>query len=479
MVWLLGCGIVSIATFFLLWVGFSLRQAMMILSIGGLSWGLLTYGRFILINNAISPKPSPTLGRGRRYLDRTSLHGGETEGSVFRLIFGLIIILQLSVTCFAALVSPLTDWDAWVNWAGKANLIFIEQTISTHVINNPARLPTNMDYPLLIPLIEAWGYGWIGQIYEPGAGIISFLFYGALLLLFYEAVHQFASPTAALGFTTLLATAPRLERAAISGLADIPLAAFVIFTFLLMAEFNGTKPDNLPPHLYPLPRWERGRVRGIFKKKDPGHLRLTLLLGVTVGFIPWLKNEGWIWAGLATAMWLGGVVVGVQTKRYSGQSALIMSGIYLLALGMMALPWQVFLSNQGTMRFTYLPLTPQTFWENGHRLPFIIGEMAKRLLNPYWNFIWLFTSTVFVVRGWYVIRSRPGIWSKLRRLPYNSWLIIPVIGYLGIIGFTYVFSRFTPYQAHLNNSVERLMLQALPLVLWWLAGQWSLLGEAE
>jgi hypothetical protein len=48
--------------------------------------------------------------------------------------------------------------------------------------------------------------------------------------------------------------------------------------------------------------------------------------------------------------------------------------------------------------------------------------------------------------------------------------------YLFLVSFTYIFSRFDPYLAHLNNSVERLMLQAIPLVWWWVVGQSVRLG---
>jgi hypothetical protein len=50
------------------------------------------------------------------------------------------------------------------------------------------------------------------------------------------------------------------------------------------------------------------------------------------------------------------------------------------------------------------------------------------------------------------------------------------VGFLLLAGTTYVFSRFDPYLAHVNNSVERLILQATPLALWWLVGQCVALG---
>jgi hypothetical protein len=53
---------------------------------------------------------------------------------------------------------------------------------------------------------------------------------------------------------------------------------------------------------------------------------------------------------------------------------------------------------------------------------------------------------------------------------------LPELGYLGLVSLSYVFSRFDPFLAHLNNSAERLILQATPLALWWLLGQSVALG---
>ena len=57
-----------------------------------------------------------------------------------------------------------------------------------------------------------------------------------------------------------------------------------------------------------------------------------------------------------------------------------------------------------------------------------------------------------------------------------GWLILPVMGYLALISGAYLFSRFEPFLAHLNNSAERLILQAVPLVGCWLIGQSIALG---
>ncbi|MEM7346818.1 MAG: hypothetical protein AAF485_21470, partial [Chloroflexota bacterium] len=212
--WILGCGITSLVTFILLWAGLLLNVAIAGLSVVGVGLWLFLWKDWAL-----------ALVAGRDFPALSTLN-------TWSLLFSVILLAQIARIIFATLVSPLTDWDAWVNWASKANILFIDQTISANLYNNPARLPTNMDYPLMLPLVEAWFYSWLGHIYEPVTNLISLFFYLALLLLFYGVVSQFTSPTSALGFTTLLATIPRIERLAHSGFADIPVAALVLLSAL-------------------------------------------------------------------------------------------------------------------------------------------------------------------------------------------------------------------------------------------------------
>ena len=430
MSWLLGCGLVSWAMFVCLWAGLSLTATVMALSlVGGLAW-LGWPGRRLI-------RPVMNAGETIRLALRPHSQpaGYPNLNSPWSLVFGLIILAQIGLVAFAALVSPLTDWDAWVNWASKANAVFIDQALTPGLYSNPARLPTNMDYPLLLPLLEVWCYTWLGRIHEPVIGLISLLFYLTLLLLFYHAVRQLVAPQPALGFTALLATAPRLERMGHNGLADVPLAALVLLAFLLLFyDYNR----------YP------GFTQGIG----------TAALALVAGWLPWLKNEGWLWLLLVSLVWLGGLWQ-QNRSRSQARSTVIAYGVIVLVL---AGAWPIFLTLNGTYRFTFLPLTVDTLITNLPRIPTIATAMLARLLNPYWNFIWLFTGLILLLR-----REKSG------SAPVG-WLVLPVAGFLLLASTTYVFSRFDPYLAHINNSVERLILQATPLALWWLVGQCVALG---
>ncbi|MBE7553576.1 MAG: hypothetical protein HS126_21100 [Anaerolineales bacterium] len=440
--WLLGCGLTSLAVFILLWAGLSLTVAVSSLSLlGGLLWLYLHWKNF---HSLSLPLCSP----------RLALRAGSPLLSFPRFpaslssLFLALILLQVGLVAFAAWASPLADWDAWVNWASKARAIFIDQTLSPALYHNLARLPTNQDYPLMLPLVEAWFYTWLGQIHEPAINLISLLFYTALLLLFYHAARLLVSPAAAAGFTTLLATVPRLERPASSGLADIPLAALVFLSFLLLFEIFITWPsDN---HSRTLLRSPRLALRA-------GSLLLALSL--STAFLPWFKNEGWLWwIGITLSLGVG-LALQIRRKHLSRHEAVVCFLLYITPTLALPLLWQLFLILFGAYRFTFLPLTLATFWTNLPRLPLIGWHMLIRLLNPYWNFVWLFAGLILLSRRQRILSAPLG------------WLILPGLGYLGVISISFVFSRFDPFLDHLNNSAERLILQATPLLVWWLLGQ--------
>jgi hypothetical protein len=460
--WLLGCGITSLATFLLLWLGLSLTPAVIGLSLLGCLLWLYTHQTvFDLLHSSFENSPHP-----RRWRDSPSPTGrggwGVLPCSPAPLLLLTFLTLQIALVAFAAWASPLADWDAWVNWAGKANAIFIDQTLSPNLYHHPARLPTNMDYPLLLPLVEAWFYTWLGRLYEPAVNLISFLFYLALLLLFYHAARRLAAPTPALGFTLLLATLPRLERPAATGLADIPLAALVLLSFLLLFEwqrFSICQLPTLPPfHPSTLPTLQPSNLLPC----SPAPL---LPLSLSIALLPWLKNEGWLWWSLITLSLLVSLLWQVRRNHLPPRKTTFLFLIsYFLPALLLPLLWQLFLTLFGTYRFTFLPLTLPTFWTNLNRLPAISWHMLARLLNPYWNFVWLLAGLILLTRQQRCLAA-PG-----------GWLILPVIGFLGLASLSYVFSRFDPFLAHLNNSAERLILQAAPLALWWLMGQSVALG---
>ena len=84
--------------------------------------------------------------------------------------------LQVAFVTILAVGRPLDVWDSWVTWGMKARTIFLEGSISPAVYGDPSRTVTQLDYPLMVPLIEAWLYGWLGVPDDRLVGIVSSYF---------------------------------------------------------------------------------------------------------------------------------------------------------------------------------------------------------------------------------------------------------------------------------------------------------------
>src|SRR5262249_47864912 len=146
-----------------------------------------------------------------------------------------------------ALGEPLAFWDSWVNWSMKARTIFMEGHLTPTVYADPSRAVTLQDYPLLVPQVEAWIYGWLGALDDRLVGIASVLFYLALLAVCYGAARaRGAGPTTALAVAAVAGTIGELAVLAGIVFAEMPLVLFTaIAGFYLLRWLDGAPPGAL------------------------------------------------------------------------------------------------------------------------------------------------------------------------------------------------------------------------------------------
>jgi hypothetical protein len=209
------------------------------------------------------------------------------------------------------------------------------------------------------------------------------------------------------------------------------MAAFVLVSFLLAAEaLDGGELGDPPP-----------------------------LLALLAGFLPWLKDEGWLWLALLAGVLVFGLFAKLRRgERRPSRVALALT-LFLAIAAPISAAWQLFLASRGTIRYVFFPLTLETLVRNSSRLPEIARSLVRSSLDPAWSFVWPLVGLVLLVA-----RGR----ALFRR---DGWLIVSAATFVALGSLSYAFSRLEPFQAHLRNSVDRLLLQALPLALWWLAAQ--------
>ena len=112
----------------------------------------------------------------------------------------------------------------------KARLIWQADAIPTGVYADPTRAVTLLTYPLLVPLLEAWLFTWVGAPDDRLAGLIVGLGgYAALLgLTVWVLKDRGASALVALLGAAYLASMWALSGLAGLVFADIPLAVFAL-----------------------------------------------------------------------------------------------------------------------------------------------------------------------------------------------------------------------------------------------------------
>ena len=262
--WLAGCIVTSWLVFVALWATVPLFPAVIGLGACGLAaWVIATWRR---------PTFGPAEPGGNAARRRP-----EAVGVVFMGVIGAVV----AEVALVALARPLTAWDAWVNWASKARALVIDQGMTQALYSDPSRLATNVDYPLMLPIGEAWIWTWVGTCDEVLVGLLSLLHMTALVAALWAALKRRLAATPALGFTALLVTTPGFDLMAAAGLADLLLAALVV-TALAMAA------DHTNP-----------------AKGGCDQVRSWLLPAILCAGMPWLKNEGWVWWGVAVVVLLG------------------------------------------------------------------------------------------------------------------------------------------------------------------------------
>ena len=406
--WLLGTGVLATGIFWLNAVGLRLQSQIAVLLILAVGVGLLHLWNL----------------RGDDDGGRLKDVAPPLRLTALNLLLLTYLFSQLSYVLLMAAGRPLLVWDSWVNWAMKARTIFREGALTAAVYADPSRTVALLDYPLSVPLVEAWIYGWLGAPDDRLVGVLFFLFYAAMVSIVYTTVKEWSgSPRFALLAAAAMAAVGQLSDLAAMAFPDVIVAALATLAAVSLLS------------------WLEGRA--------PGKL---LVGALAAGLMPWTKQEGFVLlAALSLAMLLA---AGWRKRRMW----LALTACAFLA-AVVAGPWAWFAAQNSVTADTFLPLTPITFFNNLGRLPVIAGRISLYLLASRTNYLWLI-ALLLVFWQW-----RTG--NRLRRA--SSLLPLTAALYLGSMALAYTFSDFVPYQQHVVSSAWRLVSHVTPLLAFWIA----------
>jgi hypothetical protein len=393
---------------------------------------------------------------------------------------GLAVALGLVVVYVAALADgrPLQVWDSWVTWGMKARLIWQTDTIPPGVYADPTRAVTLVDYPLLVPLLEAWLYTWLGAPDDRLAGLVNVVSYAALLGLACVALR--ARPSAS------LAAGAASDKQSAVGLLLPLLAAGYLASIWALAGLAGLAFADVPLALFAL-------LAGVYLVRwlEGGPPALLVVAATAAGALGWTKREGVVLLALyVLASLIAGRGRGRGSRRWAAP-ALVLGGLLIAG------PWLAWVTWRGLPDWQFVPLSLQTAWENRERLSFALGTLARWSLGSEWNVpsVWLLgliALGLIAARAAQAPIGRRGdvaqsvqAWRHGRQLDVAeaapAWRgvraadLLPLVGlgYVLLMSGSYLFSAFVPYQTHVLASLGRLMAHVAPMVGVWLVMRWA------
>jgi hypothetical protein len=131
----------------------------------------------------------------------------EKISAVLNPIFIILIIINILIVVFFALLFPIRFWDAVSSWSLKAKAFFIDSTMTGFYLKHDYSFSAP-SYPPFLSLMETWIYLWIGKIDENFVKIIFPIFYTSGVLLVFNFFKKKFSETLSLILAFIFATIP-------------------------------------------------------------------------------------------------------------------------------------------------------------------------------------------------------------------------------------------------------------------------------
>ena len=137
------------------------------------------------------------------------------------LLGGYLVVLF--VQC---LFQALNSWDAWAKWTMKARAIVLLGGLDTSVFANHAYQPLVLDYPMLIPAVEAIDFRFMGRLDNLVIHVQFWLLLVGFLVAAYELLRDRVPQVLLWPALLAVGTAPALADNLTSAYGDAPVAFF-------------------------------------------------------------------------------------------------------------------------------------------------------------------------------------------------------------------------------------------------------------
>ena len=137
--------------------------------------------------------------------------------------------LMLLLLALDSIFQPLASWDAWTQWTAKARALVVVNGLDPNVLGSVVYSDWHLDYPLLVPALEAYGFRFAGIDYR----IVHFQQWFLLLgfaLAFIDLLRPRVRPLFMWAGLLAILWAPKVGSETIAANADLALAVFAGLT---------------------------------------------------------------------------------------------------------------------------------------------------------------------------------------------------------------------------------------------------------
>jgi hypothetical protein len=343
-----------------------------------------------------------------------------TAGTALVAVLGVLAVVDIGSVLFATYHAG-PGWDGLFVWSIKARYFATTGGVPSTFFDDLSRQWSHLDYPFLYPLTVSFGYWLLGGSLLHADMVVTLGFVLGLIILFHSLVREVSGPVLAVLFTVVLVTVPAFWTNATRAYADLPLALFLLGGAGMVA------------------RWLRRR-----------DLRDVIVGGALLAFAIWVKRDGlMMWAAAAAAVTAATVILRREVGWYP------IAGF--LAPALLLAPWWATVTLHHIVDPSFAPLRSGWLFAHLDRVPSLLQTLAGQLLlTSAWGFVWVLAAAALILR--------PPL-----RSPARAFLIVVVAAHLLSLTLIYTLSTWDPYTNHVNSSIDRLVFQALPVVLLFLS----------
>ncbi|MDP2652524.1 MAG: glycosyltransferase family 39 protein [Candidatus Omnitrophota bacterium] len=335
----------------------------------------------------------------------------------------LIFLFALSsgITYAFAIPNCFGDWDGWAVWNTKMKFILTAGSQWENVFR--LHWHTQPEYPLLLPLVNAWGWIFFPKNFYTvpvNTGILVTL---CSIGLMHAGLTGRVSRWSALLAAAVLALFPQFTILGVSQYADVVLA------FYLLAA-----------------------VTVLLKALTARDEQFFLLAGLLIGFLTFTKNEGIIMAALLVG--ISGIHIGrssgISRKLKIRMGLCLAGGCLLTSLPTIVLKTVLAPPNRDILVWGH-SLTGTFFnWEG---IVLVWRALFKILTATYYSYIFLALGLLFVLQA-------PRYFKK-----ENAVLTVFLLCYTGILLLVYLTTINFDLEWRLSRTLGRQMLILLPVSL--------------